>query len=877
MSRLLGLFVLLSNLTYGQGLLINYSVQDKPLSQALNDLEKEYDLYFAFSRKELQGLPVTINAKNTPIDEFFKELLNDHQLSFERIEEKFISIKKPESVFIRARVFDAITAESLPFATLKIKGTHLGAVADGNGYFNVIIPEPINAVLEFSFLGYSTAEFNVEEYEAGISLEVAMESSSQELNEVLIKEYLNNGISTNNSSSRITIKPQEMEILPGLSERDIFLSTQILAGINSNDESAGGLNIRGSARDNTFIYWNNIPIYQPAHYFGNISSFIPSSIGEVNIYKNYIPVQYGGASAGLILADSRENMSDTEFEAGVNMTHGDFYANLPLSDNKSSLMLAGRTSYNNLIATPTFNSISDKLFDGTLTQDIQQDLTEGNFEYNSRLTFSDINVRWVYEPVGSDKITVSALRSASVLDYNSSNDEDQSIQDHFVRNLGFNTRWNHRWGEKFQTDLSVSLTDYQMEYSLTNLRTEEDETDNDQQTRFNELRNLEIRWLNTLAIAPTHILDFGYQLNHMSTDLTIEETNFLEEDFSEIINSEGFVHSLFTNYEGKTKSGWHLGLGLRASSYETLNEVALDPQLRLSYELTNDILIKSTYGISHQHLSALLESEFSFSNTIERHWILADRNETVPLVINRQFVFGFLYDKKGWLVDTEFYSKDIEGIIARNFIPDLIEEDGLSPGSEQIFGLDFTIRRKWKNFRSWLSYSFQDSSVELPELELNDFVSALNLRHQLQVSQTWKLNRYEFSLGFAIKTGVPFTNAEGLTFVDTPDPDDEPDDDFEEPEEEFEPFYEIRYGETNANRLPVYRRLDFSVWYKFPKNTTAKFNGELGISVLNVLNRKNLYSRAFTVDQDENENAAVFRNDRALLGFTPNVSVRIRF
>ncbi len=87
MSRLLGLFVLLSNLTYGQGLLINYSVQDKPLSQALNDLEKEYDLYFAFSRKELQGLPVTINAKNTPIDEFFKELLNDHQLSFERIED----------------------------------------------------------------------------------------------------------------------------------------------------------------------------------------------------------------------------------------------------------------------------------------------------------------------------------------------------------------------------------------------------------------------------------------------------------------------------------------------------------------------------------------------------------------------------------------------------------------------------------------------------------------------------------------------------------------------------------------------------------------------------------------------------------------------
>ena len=59
-----------------------------------------------------------------------------------------------------------------------------------------------------------------------------------------------------------------MEVLPGLSERDVLLTAQILAGINSNDETASGLNIRGSSRDNTFIYWNDIPIYQSAHYFG---------------------------------------------------------------------------------------------------------------------------------------------------------------------------------------------------------------------------------------------------------------------------------------------------------------------------------------------------------------------------------------------------------------------------------------------------------------------------------------------------------------------------------------------------------------------------------------------------------------------------------
>ena len=91
-------------------------------------------------------------------------------------------------------------------------------------------------------------------------------------------------------ASSFKILPQEMEVLPGLSERDVLLSAQIISGISSNDETASGLNIRGSSRDNTFFYWNNIPMYQAAHYFGNISSFIPSSIGEVDIYKNYVPV-----------------------------------------------------------------------------------------------------------------------------------------------------------------------------------------------------------------------------------------------------------------------------------------------------------------------------------------------------------------------------------------------------------------------------------------------------------------------------------------------------------------------------------------------------------------------------------------------------------
>lgn len=840
---------------------ITYTAADRTLTQVLKELEKSYGIHFAFAVDEVKDKKVSIDVEDETLESFLKDLFAQHQLSFEIVEEDFIAVTKASSMLLRLSLQDAETGEPLSFATARIKGTYQGYIADVNGKLEAIIKNPSETILEISYLGYKKIEIEVGSIHPNEPFTMALERDAQELQEIVVKEYLNKGITIDDRASKISIDVQDMEILPGLSERDILLSAQILAGIGSADESAGGMNVRGSSRDNTFIYWNKIPVYQPAHYFGNISAFIPSSIGKVDIYKNYVPVSYGGSSSGLLLVNSRSPVTEKPvIETNLNLTHGDLYTSLPFAKQSGRISIAARRSFNDLILTPTFNSISNKLFEGSLTEDVQG--ISDDFEYNSKLVFNDLNLVVDFKPVGNNEFSASLLSSRSKLDYNSEDEEDvlQSIQSHNVQTFGSNFTWTRRWADAVSSEVSTSYADYHMDYSLVNIRQEEDEvTENDTQARINDLENFESRIKLTYAPIKNHVIDGGYQFNKIRADLTIDEDLFFEEDFTESIKSNGRVHGVFANYFGKFKSGLQLGAGVRYNAYEILNDSRIDRQLRINYELSPGILFKSSAGVYHQYISSLKEVDFVFSNTIEQNWITAEREEGIPVIKNEQIVLGVLFTKAGWVIDVDAYHKQVFAPVAWNFGFRIENDEVLVSGNEKINGIDLTVKKRWKYYRAWLSYTFQDSEVEARE---QIFTSGLNLRHQLQLSQTMNYKQFEFSLGYTVRSGLPYTQALGFEQVF---------------EEDDEPFFEIDYEPINASRLPAYHRVDVSAWYKLKRKQSSRFSAEFGVSILNLFDSSNLYSRAFTIDEDEDDQIFILQSDRKLIGITPNVSVRLKF
>ena len=71
--------------------------------------------------------------------------------------------------------------------------------------------------------------------------------------------------------------------------------------------------------------------------------------------------------------------------------------------------------------------------------------------------------------------------------------------------------------------------------------------------------------------------------------------------------------------------------------------------------------------------------------------------------------------------------------------------------------------------------------------------------------------------------------------------------------------------------MPDYYRLDASAVYDFP--LSRRVNASVGASVLNVLDRENILNTYFRLDEQFNIETVKSLS----LGFTPNVSFRVRF
>jgi len=851
-----------THLLFGQDKKVSYQANDKPLVEVLDELEALFDVRFSYSVDELADQQVSIELVEVSLNEILDELFKDTKISYEQLEGRFISVTSQSSkLTLRLRLVDANTKAPLPFYTARVKGTYKGFVADENGELNAIFKNPERTILELSFVGYEKLDLDLAKLKSDELVTMELPTSINQLQGLTVKEYLTAGIALNDQASEIRIDLQNLEILPGLPERDVLLSTQILAGVSSADESAGGLSIRGSSRDNSFIYWNNIPIYQSAHYFGNISSFIPSAVGSLSLFKNYIPTSYGGASSALLVLESRElDHQKPSLETNLNLTHADLYGAVPFAKGKGELLVAGRRSFNDFIPTPTFDAISNKIFDKNLTEEFQTQ--EESFEYDSKLVFADLNVVGHYQPNSRNELSFSALRSQSTLDYSSilkfdNVEEERTEQDQSTASTGFNLNWTKRLSDRLSGNISSSFADYRMSYEArSNIELNRpDSADTD--SRTNELRNWENKLSFSTELSNNHILDFGYQLNVVDGFLEIKSVSALEENENENIESNGLVNAGFVSYFGKWKSGLQLGGGLRLNHYSELEEFKLDQHIRLNYEITNWLMLKSSAGIYHQYISSVEEVDFIFSNTIEQNWIAASAEENIPVISNRQFVVGALLNTGKWLIDIDLYQKKVFAPISRNFGPTPQDEDGYITGNEIIHGIDFTLKRRWKYYRVWISYAFQDSEVEAIQ---ETFPSGLNIPHQVQLSQTLLYKRWQFSLGYTYRTGLAYTKATGATQIIDAD----------------ETYYELSYESINSSRLPDYHRLDFSTWYRLNKKTDAKIKGEIGLSFLNLLNTRNLYSRTYDLDETDAGDIVIEQIDRALLGFTPNLSIRLK-
>lgn len=202
---------------------------------------------------------------------------------------------------ISGKVTDATTGLPLVGVTVKVKGSAIGTVSDAEGNFTLNAAK--NAILQISYIGYTTAEIPVN----GASfISVRLKSSSTALNQLVVVGYgLQKKVDLTGS---VSVVDQKM-----LENRPVSNAIQALQGaapglvvtrLNGQPGQEGwSINIRGFSSLNG----TNSPLVLIDGVEGNLSDINPDDIASVSVLKDAAAASIYGAksSGGVILVTTK--------------------------------------------------------------------------------------------------------------------------------------------------------------------------------------------------------------------------------------------------------------------------------------------------------------------------------------------------------------------------------------------------------------------------------------------------------------------------------------------------------------------------------------------------------------------------------------------
>lgn len=822
-------------------------LEDMPLANAIPIIEKQYAVKFSYIDKLIRSKTISTEVNSEiPIKDFLAELQKKVHLKFEITGDNFVTISsfnKKDKVPICAYVYNE---ESKPLDDIRIffKAYRENISSDAKGYFEHK-GIPYNSVVLISAPGFRQTVVEAKSFANGECLEIYLiEEKEEELDEVLIREYIAKGITQNKKI--ININLDEVEVLPGRTEPDILQSVQLTPGVNNPNETASGLFVRGSTPHQNLILWNGIKTYHQGHFFGMLSAFNPYVAKEVNFSKSGVSAKYGDRIAGVIDIKSEDQVTNNfSGGAGFNMINGDAILKIPIIKDKVSFQVSGRRSYTDVFETFTYKQLSDRVFQNTkIAETVELNDEKNDFFY------ADYNANLIIQPSDSQKIEINSIYSKNDLDFRRSNSSESLNDDLITENEGYNVKWKSSYGDKLYLDINGYYAKYLLNYQFI---TRNLGSIIEIESKKNSVQDFGAQLHIDYKFTEYQSLSGGYQYSNNNTRFAFVTTTpsyelILDED-DRFLNT----HSFYSEYKFENPKNIYISAGLRFNHYSELNRSFIEPRVFLQKYISKNWSINTSAEYRSQATSQIQESVVSNLSLENQVWSLSDEDE-FPIVSSYQFTLGSSFRKKRWYIDIDGYYKQINDItsLTSGFINPI--DNSYHNGESRVFGADVFIKKTFENYKSWISYSYINTRNRFDEVNNEEFFPGnWNIEHTVKWSHFYTINNFQFSLGWLWHTGKAFTNIEGV--------DDSGD------------IVVLDFGEINSNNLPVYHRLDFSAIYDFQFKKKSKIKYRLGASVLNIYDRKNLLNREFRTTNSLNNQ--FISADIFSLGITPNLSFRI--
>ncbi len=772
-------------------------------------------------------------------------------------------VSAQEKFTISGYITDYESGETLIGATALVKELGNGAVSNEYGFYSISVPEG-SYTLEFSYIGFGNIIKSVS-LSANYKLDVELGEMKNELAEVVVtaKEEDSNVREVSMSVNKLDITTiKNMPTLLG--EVEIIRSLQLLPGVNSVGEGATGFNVRGGSIDQNLILLDEAPVYNSSHLFGFFSVFNPDAVKDVKLYKGGIPSRYGGRLSSILDVRMKEgNKKKLNINGGVGFIFSRLSVEAPIIKDKSSLIVAARRSYIDVLAKPF---LSESL-------------------NGSELNFYDLTLKTNYDINDKNRLFISGYFGR----------DNFGFGDQAGFNWGNKTgtiRWNHLFSERLFSNLTFYFSDYDYQIKFGN----------DSQNKFDwnaSIQNIGVKPEFSFFLKPGNLLKFGGQsiLYTFDPGNAVGVSEGEERDFSlpqkyamenavYVENEIDITTTIKANYGLRLSSFTYLGKGTAyeyadgipgerryatsATEYDDWESIKtyynFEPRLSLQMQLSSNNSIKASYNRTTQYIH--LVSNTTAATPVD---IWTPSTNNIRPSTADQVAFGYFQNLNDntYELSAEVYYKTMNNLVdyidgADLLLNQFIEGD-LIEGEGRAYGIELMAKKTKGKFNGWLSYTLARTERQTPGINGGEwYASRFDQLHNLSLTGFYEINdRWTTSANFAFNTGSPTTFPTTRYTIQG----------FVVPHNANE--------ERNNVRLPNYHRLDLSITRKGKIKEGKRWTGDWVFSVYNVYNRKNAFSIFFAQEDGRIPIGSSVNTDAYRLSvignFIPSVSYNFKF
>jgi CarboxypepD_reg-like domain/TonB-dependent Receptor Plug Domain len=606
--------------------------------------------------------------------------------------------------------------EHLIGVNVYIPSTSTGTATNTYGFYSLTLPAADSVTLVFSYVGYERIIRKVA-LRKNLELNVTL-ATSTELQEVVVDaKRQEERVSESVQMSKIEIPINQIKKVPTfLGEKDVLRVLQLMPGVQKGSEGQTGIYVRGGGPDQNLIILDDAIVYNANHLFGFFSVFNGDALKSVELTKGGFPARFGGRLSSVIEMNMKEgNKEKLHGEGGIGLISSRLTLEGPIKNNKASFIISGRRTYADLLAKPFIAAAQKGQIDQT---------TAGYYFY-------DLNAKVNYDFGRKDKLYLSgyfglddfAVETTTPTALNSSG-----------MNWGNKTatlRWNHLFGDKLFSNLSLIYSNYH--FNISSQQNTTDATTNISSV-FNlqydsGIRDVTLKYDLDFFPNPNHAIKAGLQtIFHRFTPSAVvvqdSDINLYE---NKIENIDVVESGIYAEDVWQPTPKLKMNVGLRASSYQTsgLSYFRPEPRLAAAFKVKDDLAFKASYALMNQYVHLLSNTGLGLPTDL---WVPS--TDKIAPQQSSQIAAGFAkdFDKKGLTLTIEGYYKNMSNLInykeGASFL--LVNnptgankvrwEDNITAGKGWSYGAEFLLQKKVGKFSGWAGYTLSWTYWQFDEL-----------------------------------------------------------------------------------------------------------------------------------------------------------------